>query len=164
MLAGPRRTPFRERTESEAVRGRSGCAPAGPEWSGGLTGRGPAPARWHRGRRNRSQNVPQRRPSFTLCHKALGQIFSFPSRSLSFRAKSRNLLLLSEKIMRDVSTALDMTKAVIFSRLSQFAPTPADTPERLSAPSPSGRSSFADDLEFPSSPPPVRVCAKSADA
>src|SRR6266550_7752949 len=55
-------------------------------------------------------------------------------------------------------------KFFIFSRLSQFAPTPADTPERLSAPSPSGRSSFADDPEFPSSPPPIRVCAKSADA
>src|SRR5207245_7442162 len=98
--------------------------------------------------------------------KLWNKIFSFPL--LSFRAKTpvrlgpRNLLLLSEKIMRDVSTALDMTKAVIFSRLSQFAPTPADTPERLSAPSLSGRSSFADDLEFPSSPPPVRVCAQLA--
>src|SRR5437762_13101494 len=90
-----------------------------------------------------------------------------PSRSLSFRAKTpvrlgpRNLLLLSEKIIRDVSTALDMTKVVIFSRLSQFAPLPADTPETPSVPSPSGRSPSARDPDFLSSPPLIPICTTS---
>src|SRR5439155_19286884 len=101
-------------------------------------------------------------PSFTLCHKVSPQKFlRLPA--LCHSERSRGISLLSEKIIRDVSTALDMTKVVIFSRLSQFAPVPADTPERPSVPSPSGRSSFAGDREFLSSPPPIPVCATSGD-
>src|SRR5436190_4166035 len=61
--------------------------------------------------------------SHLLCMTKLGhKIFSFPSRAFSFRPESRNLLLLSEKVIRDVSTALDMTTGVIFCRLSRFVP------------------------------------------